>query len=115
VTKQYDLVYLLIALIPDASVQIGDNITISDVTVDENGQLIGKGNENANVHTSATHPKSPNKSLVDWINPPATIAALIGFLTAEIGTYIYQTTYNHLISVAVALVVFIIVAIFNKH
>ena len=114
-TKQYDMVSLLIALIPDASVQTGDNITISDVTVGENGQLIGKGNGNANVHTSATHPKSPNKSLVDWINLPATIAALVGFFTAEIGTYIYQTSYNHLISVAVASVAFIIVAILNKH
>jgi len=113
--KQYYMVLFLITMIPDATEQTCDNITISDVSVSENSQLIGKGIENSNVHTSATHPKSPNRSLLEWINPPATIAALIGFFTAEIGIYIYQTTYNHLISVAVAMVAFIIVAIFNKH
>ena len=109
--KQYGMVLLIIALIPDTSVHIGDNVTISDVTVGDNSQIIGKGNENKNANYNAPASK---KSLIDWINSPATIAAFIGFMCAEIGTYYYPVTYNHLISVGIASLVFIIVAIFNK-
>ena len=109
--KQYDMVLLIIALMPDKSVHIGDNVTISDVTVGDNSQIIGKGNDNRNDSDNAPTSK---KSLIKWINSPATIAAFIGFLCAEIGTYFYPVTYNHLISVGIASLVFIIVAIFNK-
>ncbi len=50
------------------------------------------------------------KSLTD----PATIAAFIGFLIVEIGTYFYPISYNHIIGVVIAIIVFMIVAIINK-
>ncbi len=50
------------------------------------------------------------KSLTD----PATIAAFIGFLSVEIGTYFYPISYNHIIGVVIAIIVFMIVAIINK-
>ena len=53
-------------------------------------------------------------SFFDSINSPTTIAAFIGFISAEIGTYFYSIEYNHLISVAIALFVFLITAIFTK-
>ncbi len=54
------------------------------------------------------------KSFIDMINSPATIAAFIGFLSIEIGTYFYPINYNHIVSVFIAIFVFVIVAIFNK-
>ena len=60
ITKQYDMVLYLIAFIPTS-----DTITISNVTVGDNSQLIGKGN--ANKKTSEKAPdiaqKSPKTSI----------------------------------------------------
>ena len=77
--KQYEMLPILIALMPTASVQTCDNITISNVTVGENLQLIGKGNENANVHTSATHPKSYISNIFKsrYIQQPNKIIAIV--------------------------------------
>ena len=109
-TKQYEMVSLLIALIPTASVHTGDVIN-ADVTASGESQVVVKGNENKNASDNAPASK---KSLIKWINSPATIAAFVGFMCAEIGTYFYPITYNHLISVGIAGLAFIIVAIFNK-
>ncbi len=109
-TKQYEMVSLLIALIPTANVHTGDVIN-ADVTASGESQVVVKGNENKNASYDAPASK---KSWIKWINSPATIAAFIGFLCAEIGTYYYPVTYNHLISVGIAGLAFIIVAIFNK-
>ena len=109
-TKQYEMVSLLIALIPTASVHTGDVIN-ADVKASGESQVVVKGNENQNASYDAPASK---KSWIKWINSPATIAAFVGFMCAEIGTYFYPITYNHLISVGIAGLAFIIVAIFNK-
>jgi len=46
------------------------------------------------------------KPFIDRVNAPATFAAFVGFVISEIGTHFYPITYNHLISVCVA--------VFNK-
>lgn len=58
--------------------------------------------------------KVPKKSLTELLDVPAALAAFVGFLVTEFGTYYFQTSYNHLISVFIALLVFIIVALLNK-
>ncbi len=62
----------------------------------------------ANIQNTA------KKSLIDRVNAPATFAAFMGFVISEIGTSVYQITYNHLISVFVAVPVFVLVVLFNK-
>ncbi|NJD78109.1 MAG: GTP-binding protein [Candidatus Methanoperedens sp.] len=52
---------------------------------------------------------------LESITNSSTIAAFIGFLSVEIGTYFYPITFNHLISVAVAIFVFMIVSILTKN
>lgn len=94
---------------------MGDNIEQN--VSGNNNQVIGKGN--GNKHKSEK-PSSisikPIKKItvIDWINPPATIAAFVGFISVEFGTYYYQIAYNHIIGAVIALLVFIIVAIFYK-
>jgi hypothetical protein len=80
ITKQYELLAILIPLIPLA-------------------------NMHANPH---------KKSVVEWLNSPATIAAFIGFLSVEVGTYFYPVSYNHIISAIIALIAFVIVAMLNR-
>ena len=63
-TKQYAMVSHLIISIP-TNIHIGDNITIKDVKVGDNSQIIGKGNENKNTSEKTpdiTH-KSPKTSI----------------------------------------------------
>ena len=109
-TKHYEMVSLLVALIPTASIHTGDVIN-ADVAASGESQVVVEGNENKNASDNIPASK---KSFINWINSPATIAAFVGFMCAEIGTYYYPVTYNHLISVVIAGLVFIIVAIFDK-
>ena len=109
--KHYGMVPLIIALIPTASVHTGDVIN-AEVMASDDSQVVVKGNDNKNANDN-THVSK--KSLLERINNPATIAAFVGFLCVEIGTYFYPITYNHLISVGIACLAFIIVAVFNKN
>jgi HEAT repeat protein len=115
ITKQYQKISYLIALIP-TSVHIGDDINQN--VSGNNNQVIGKvnGNNGTDEKKSSINSKPiKRKTVIDWINPPATIAAFVGFISVEIGTYFYPITYNHIIGAVIALLVFIIVAIFSKH
>ncbi len=114
VLMQYDWLIALIGLIPYANIHAGDSITVSDVTASgENIQVVVKGNENKKISESISS-EVEEQSWTTWFSPHATYAALIGFLATEIGTYLYPTAYNHLISVIIALLTFVIVAIFDK-
>jgi len=115
-TKQYEMLPLLIALIPTINIQnTGDTITQSNVTASGKSQITAKGDENKNIDSSASpESNTAKKSLIDRINAPATFAAFVGFVISEIGTSFYPITYNHLISVFVAVLVFVLVALFNK-
>ena len=115
-TKQYEMLAILIALIPTASVHMGDNITLKDVANSgENIQVVLKGDENKNINENVSIVGDEvKKSWIEPFNLPATIAAFIGFLTVEIGTFFYPITYNHIIGVVIAVVVFVIVSTINK-
>ena len=117
--KQYGIVPLIIALIPNTTVHIGDNVTISDVTVGDNSQIIGKGDENKNASENvlAIAPESPKKTWMTRINTPVTFGGFIGFVIGGIGTYFYPTQSISLIgiiSVGVAVFAAIIFSIFSK-
>ena len=94
---------------------IGNN-NIDQKVSGTGNQTVGKGNENKNYteNSSNVSKKPAKKSLIDWINPPATIAAFIGLLAVEIGIYLYSGSYNHIIGVVIAIIVFVIVAIYYK-
>jgi len=95
-------------------VHTGDNIT-QHVTASEKSQVVAKGDENKNINVPLPlNGDAAKKSLIDQINAPATFAAFLGFVISEIGTHFYPITYNHLISVCVAVIVFVLVALFNK-
>ncbi|RLG26938.1 hypothetical protein DRN85_01625, partial [Methanosarcinales archaeon] len=114
-TKQYETICILIALIPTTTVHTGDNINLSNVTASEKSQIVVKGTGNKNIDTNASPTKNTaQKSIINRINAPATFAAFIGFVISEIGTSFHPTTYNHLISVLLAMIVFTLVAVFNK-
>ncbi|CAD6493589.1 MAG: hypothetical protein LAKADJCE_00544 [Candidatus Argoarchaeum ethanivorans] len=115
-TKQYEMLPLLIALIPTTNIQnTGDTINLPHATASEKSQIIVKGDENKNIDSPVSPDSEPaKKSLIDRVNAPATFAAFVGFVISEIGTSIYPVTYNHLISVFVAVLVFVLVAVFNK-
>ena len=109
-TLQYEKIIELIGLIPTTFVHIGDEFDVSNVK----GEIIQIGSGIINENTSTDKNAPPNKSLIERFNSPATFAAFIGFLIAEIGTYFYPIIYNHLISVVVAIIVFIIGVIVIK-
>ena len=113
-TKQYEMLPLLIALIPTTNIQnTGDTINLPHATASEKSQIIVKGDKNINAPVSPDS-EPAKKSLIDRVNAPATFAAFVGFVISEAGTYFYPITYNHLISVFVAVLVFVLVAVFNK-
>lgn len=74
---------------------------------------IGKDNYQAQ-DSNSSNKKYLKKSLPDILNSSATVAAFIGFLAVEIGTYFYPLSYNHLISAVAATISFIIVALLNR-
>ena len=112
ITKQYEILPTLIALIPDATIHKGDVINVSGVTTtgDEN-QIIVKGNDNKSAIDINSISK---KSLLGRMSSSASFAGFIGLLATEIGTFLYPISYNHIISIIIALLLFIIVTIFNK-
>jgi HEAT repeat protein len=84
-----------------------------------NGNIIGEGNKQDQSSKSppeknSKKPHKLEKSWIDILNSSATIAAFIGFLAVEIGTYFYPLSYNHLISVVVAAISLTIVAMLNR-
>jgi len=102
-----------------------ENQIIFNISNSSIGQL-GEGSNNLNLvnikgekyldSSTETHKNESlqNKSKIE-INTPATVAAFIGFLSTEIGTYFYPITYSHIISIVVAILAFLIVAILSKN
>jgi HEAT repeat protein len=114
--KQYQGIAVLVALIPTLIVHKGDVINVSGITTSDNSQTIIKGTENTNnpVKSSTFGLEPAKKTWIDVLNSSATVAAFAGFIAVEIGTYFYPLSYNHLISVIAAAIIFTIVALLSR-
>lgn len=97
-TKQYELLTVLISLIPTHV-----NINNSNVIISDNESVISKADDGSNKNF-----------FLDQLSSTATIAAFIGFLAIEIGTYFYPIYYSHYTSVLVSITIFIMVFVLKK-
>jgi len=88
----------------------------SSITINEESEIKQQKSGISNVEGLITKKKDGIiKTIIELFNPPATIAAFVGFIISEL-LDVYPTNYNkHMMSIVIAMVIFFIILIFTRN